>query len=273
MVSFEVRLERIRKLSPTTRDFRFRRTDDEIVVFQPGQFFRFTFQDEQGDFERSYSLCNFGRNISNSSEMDLVISVVEGGRASKLLFDCKEGLIARVAGAYGRLIIPKKMPQRLFLIATSVGIAPYMPMLTQLSNIIANGSVEVHFLYGTRDPSEFVYGEVLKQYAVSHSGFHLGVCYSRSTAHQFDHFEYHGYVQARLEHLSPDPATDHILLCGNPHMIDDTYALLKQQGFTARQVVREKYVFATTVKVKKKPVLTAAQKKLIQAKMKKFSSE
>ena len=270
---FEARLTRIRELSPTTRDFRFLRTDDEIVKFTPGQLFRFTFTDEQGEFERSYSLCNFGSNVVDSAEMDLVISIVEGGRASQLLFDCEVGLNVIVNGPFGRLVVPEKLPERLFLVATSVGIAPFLPMLTQLSDNILKGETEVYFIYGTRNEAEFVYGDLLKEYSATHQGFHLSVCYSRETDKVLDSYEHKGYVQDRLRQFSVSPESDYIMLCGNPDMIDQTYRWLKEEGFGVRQVVREKYVFAKAETASKKPVLTDQQRKLIAEKMKKFSGE
>ena len=266
----EVKLERIRRLSSTTRDFRFVRLDNQVTDYIPGQFFRFRFEDELGKFERPYSLCNFEPQSRGASHLDLVISTVESGRASKLLWQSETGLSATVTGPFGRLLVPKKLPGRLFLVATSVGIAPYMPMLMQLSEQLKGDGLQVHFLYGTRDRSEFVYGESLSSYAADHPGFHLAVCYSRDMPQDKRKFEYPGYVQERLKSLSMNPATDHVLLCGNPGMIDEIYPWLKQLGFTVRQVVREKYVFAKEAKSEAKTQLTDAQKKLIQEKMQKY---
>jgi hypothetical protein len=53
-------------------------------------------------------------------------------------------------------------------------------------------------------------------------------------------------------------------------MIDDCFGLLKSRGFNARQVVREKYVFAKDKKVVKKTILSKEQKRLIAEKLKKF---
>ena len=179
MPGFNVRLEGSNILSATTRDFRFIRTDNKVVEFKPGQFFRFLFSDGRGEFERSYSLCNGdvdpGVDMAESSNLDLLISTVEGGRASELLFNCKQGLEAQVTGPFGRLLVPANLPRRLFLVATSVGIAPYMPMLNQLSPQLKSKGLGVHFLYGTRDEAEFVYGDQLVRFAKSHPGFELSV--------------------------------------------------------------------------------------------------
>jgi ferredoxin-NADP reductase len=259
---FEAVLTRSRRLSASTMDFRFQRTSDVAVAYEPGQFFRFTFEDQRGLFKRSYSLCNF--TDAEPSEMDLVISTVEGGRASELLFMSEPGLKTQVMGPYGRLLIPKMLPDRLFLVATSVGIAPFLPMLSALKN----RSQKVILLFGVRDRSEFLYQQELLR--LDWPGLTLVVCYSR-TVTDLESYEREGHVTAHIQSFAPNPDTDHFLICGNPNMIDDCYGLLKADGFSARQVVREKYLFAREEKPLQKPALTDEQKALIAAKLKKHS--
>jgi len=267
---FKVTLKRIRRLSDSTLDFRFERDDGQVVEFEPGQFFRFTFLDDEGEFERSYSLCNFGEDVNQTSFLDLVVSTVEGGRASQVLFNCKVGLTVETCGPFGRLLVPGPLPKRLFLVATSVGIAPYMPMLGVLSTALEGEDVEVNLLFGVRTREEFLYHDEILALNSEFNNFRLAMCYSRNNLEDQQEFEHKGYVTDHLNRLSPDPDTDHVLLCGNPQMIDDCFGLLKSRGFKARQVVREKYVFAKDKKVVKKKPLSEEQKRLIAEKMKKY---
>lgn len=259
---FEVRLSRIRELSDSTRDFQFVREDGEHLDYAPGQFYRFVFKDADGEFERSYSLCNFEELYGDT--LDLVISKVEGGRATRLLFDCEEGLTAQVTGPFGRLVLPDQNPDRLIMVATSVGLAPYMPMLKALET---RDLKQVVLLLGVRDHTEFIYGDLLRQYAQSHDYFEVRFCISREAPRAPDEFS--GYVTEQLKALEPDTETDHLLLCGNPAMIDDAWGYLKDKNFRPKKVVREKYVFAREKKTAK--ALTEDQKKLIQEKMKKYT--
>ncbi len=259
---FTVRLERIRTLSESTKDFRFVCADNISLDYKPGQFYRFVFTDEQGEFERSYSLCNFDELYGR--HMDLVISQVDSGRATKLLFDCQEGLEAKVTGPFGRLTLPEEVPGRLVMVATSVGLAPYIPILKELET---SGFPEVLLLLGVRDRSEFIYGDLLKNYADQHDYFELRLCLSREKASAG--YEHDGYVNAQIERLEVTPDADHFLLCGNPGMIDDAWAYLKESGFKPKHVVREKYVFARESKSSAK-ALTEEQKQLIADKLKKY---
>ncbi len=281
MDSFDATLKRVRRLSATTLDFRFQRDDGGVVEFLPGQFFRFRFEDSEGGFERSYSLCNHVDSVdsmeragkeTDDSGLDLVISEVENGRATRLLFSAEPGLAARVTGPFGRLVIPDRLPKRLFLVATSVGIAPFMPMLfnRELMMALNEGRLEVILLFGIRDRNEFLYREAIMALSERAVGFKPVICYSQETLSDPAPHEHQGYVTRLLGSYQPDPGTDHVLLCGNPAMVDDCFALLKASGFKAKQVTREKYVFARDVKKMDKPALTDAQKKLIAEKMKKY---
>lgn len=272
MSAFNVTLSRIRRLSESTLDFRFERDDGSAVEFEPGQFFRFTFTDDEGEFERSYSLCNFGDDVTGSRFLDLVISHVENGRATRLLFNCSEGISASVTGPYGRLVLPADLPRRLFLVATSVGLAPFMPMLTKAAPMIDEGKCELHLVLGVRDPGEFIYRNELLTFAREHANFRLSVCYSRELPVKPAKTDFEGYVQSRLASLEPEPTSDRVMLCGNPGMIDEAFADLKSLGFSGREVVREKYVYARETGATVRPEMNEAQKKLLAEKMKKFQS-
>ena len=282
---FEIKLESVRQLSDSTREFRFVRTDGERLAYKPGQFYRFTFTDEAGDFERSYSLCNYSELYGQ--HLDLVISRVKGGRATKHLFndtlldgglsgglsdglsDGEQGLTASVTGPYGRLVLPDELPARLMLVATSVGIAPFMPMLKTLESKLAAGALQLVLLLGARDRSEFLYKEVLLDLAGKHHNLALRVCYSREKKAEAP-FERTGYVTAQLPSLAPDAARDHCLLCGNPQMVDDFWGELQSLGFRHKQVIREKYEFARPsgkVAMGAGQPPTDAQKKLIAEKL------
>ncbi|MGI9323489.1 MAG: ferredoxin--NADP reductase, partial [Pseudomonadales bacterium] len=198
---FTVRLERIRELSASTKDFRFVREDGAPLDCKPGQFYRFIFTDVDGAFERSYSLCNF--DGLGTDRLDLVVSEVKDGRATRLLFDSEPGLTAEVTGPFGRLLLPEPLPKRLVLVATSVGIAPYLPMLKALAESLDAGS-KVVLLFGVRDRSEFLYRDILLDYAKRYPGFDLRLCLSRENS-MIEPYEYKGYVTNQLESLAPNP--------------------------------------------------------------------
>lgn len=274
---FALKLTRIRQLNPSTRDFRFVRLDGLPVVYQPGQFYRFGFTDVNGYFERSYSIATIDGEVGRSYDIDLVISTVANGRATNYLFDeDTEKLVAEVTctakGPYGRLVLPDELPHRLILVATSVGLAPYLPIMNQLDTLLKERRLEVSLLFGVRSTADCIYRDFLLDYELNHPGFDLTVCYSREFPVDPGKQDYSGYVQNRLSEMELNSERDMVFLCGNPNMIDEAYRLLKSKGFGVRNVVREKYVFAREAAVAPRPGLTDAQKKLIAEKMKKNAS-
>ncbi|MBQ73707.1 MAG: hypothetical protein CMQ20_01640 [Gammaproteobacteria bacterium] len=267
---FAVTLRKIHRLSQTTLWFRFERNDGGLVSFEPGQFFRFVFTDGAGDFERAYSPCNFAEGVANIPYLDLVISYVDGGRASQHLFNCDEGVRATAGGPFGRLVLPRKLPARLFLVATSVGIAPFMPILKALAPSLEKQELEVVLLFGARTRDDFLFHEEISAIDDKFDSFTLKMCYSREAQADSKANEINGYVTGQIAGFSPDPESDKFMLCGNPRMIDDCFGLLKELGFTAKQVVREKYVYAKKISPQKSKVLTADQKRLIAEKVNKY---
>jgi len=51
-----------------------------------------------------------------------------------------------------------------------------------------------------------------------------------------------GRVQVALDELKPDAAHDIAYLCGNPDMVDQAFAQLKEAGLPIPHIRREKYV-------------------------------
>ena len=51
-----------------------------------------------------------------------------------------------------------------------------------------------------------------------------------------------GRVQVALGELAPNAAHDIAYLCGNPDMVDQAFAMLKEAGLPVPHIRREKYV-------------------------------
>lgn len=262
-------LVKIEQLSRSTRLFRFE--VGEELVFTPGQFYRLTFRDGDGDFERSYS---FGQLNLDSSQryFDLVISEVSGGRATALLFNAEPGLLVRLKGPFGRLVLPEGEHRQLFLVATSVGLAPFLPILSELETHRHDAFESVHLLLGVRDESEFIFKDELLQLRSRADWFDLTVCYSREKQ-VHGPWASLGYVTSALTTFDLEPNEDFFLVCGNPHMIDDVYRELRALKFGPRRVIREKYVFAVQEKTAVKGELSSKDQALLQRKMAQYTQQ
>ena len=262
-------LQQITRISPSTRIFRFL-THSSSASFLAGQFYRFTFTDDAGSFERSYSLCNQVED-QGKGLLDLMVSEVDKGRATQVLFNASVGLQVSIKGPYGRLVLPQPIPAKIVLVATSVGLAPFIPMLSMMAASPSDEVRSLVLILGVRDRSEFLCAEWLLGLRKKLPCFELLVCYSRETASNLESYERSGYVTAAMAEQPYDPHTDFFMLCGNPLMVDDAFALLKRLGFSGRRVRREKYVFARQEKPNLKPrSLSKNERDLLSEKIKRY---
>ena len=264
-------LQEQRVLSPGCRWFRFATQKGESLSWLPGHFYRLEMEDDRGRFERSYSVANLEPSPLPGT-LDLLIAPVAGGRATSWFWSAKKGASLLAKGPYGRLLLPSPLPKRLLLVATSVGLAPYLPMLARLCK--KQAPVLVELLLGVRGREEFLHASEILAMLNDWPEFRLHLAISRDFPAQPADFEYSGRVQQPLfegEIMPLCPRQDLIYLCGNPHMIDDIFPRLKALGFTGRRVLREKYVFARDEVMAAKPAApTSDQKALIQEKLRKL---
>ncbi len=245
--TFTMTLQWGEMITPHVRHLAFKRDDGEDFPFIPGQFITVHFEHEGKLLRRSYSMATIpGR----SNLIEFAASHVEKGLATELLFDLEPGQQLTVNGPHGRLILNDEHPQRYILIATGTGVTPYRTMLPELSKLLDSGSIqEATVLQGVQHQRDLLYAEDFLALAKQQPHFEFRAHYSREDldGNALEH-EYNGYVQKSLGQLNLDPIRDTIYLCGNPYMIDEVFAQLKEQGFDSRQVRREKYISPKTRK-------------------------
>jgi hypothetical protein len=73
-------------------------------------------------------------------------------------------------------------------------------------------------------------------------GFTFHPCLSRTPRAVPRPHDRNGRAQVALGELGPNAATDIAYLCGNPNMVDEAFAMLKEAGLPVPHIRREKYV-------------------------------
>jgi ferredoxin-NADP reductase len=225
--------------TPRVRQLNFRREDGAPFNYVPGQFITLHMPWQEMELRRSYSVATIPDSVG---EVQIAATHVEGGRATKLLFDMTPGARVETTGPFGRFVLRDDPPGRYLLVATGTGVSPYRAMLPQLRARLAAKTHEAALLLGVRGPDELLFGEDLLSFARENPLFRFIASYSRRMPNILTAHAHKGYVQDHLMELNPDPKRDIVYLCGNPEMIDTAVERLKAIGFDNHNLRREKYV-------------------------------
>jgi ferredoxin-NADP reductase len=242
---FTLRLVDSFMLAPTVRHLAFERADGEPFTFRAGQFLQVHFHYEDGKpTKRSYSVATVGDGSDAPVQrIEIAVSYVEGGAATELLGNLEHGQTIEASGPYGRFcLMDADQNRRYVLVATGTGVTPYRAMLPHLARAITERGCEVVLLYGARNETELLYGEEFEAFAREHPGFTFHPCLSRGARPDPRPNDRLGYVQTVLPDIEPDPEGDIAYLCGNPNMVDASFAALKEAGLPVPRIRREKYI-------------------------------
>ncbi|QAU24718.1 ferredoxin--NADP reductase [Dyella sp. M7H15-1] len=241
---FTLRLADSYMLAPSVRHLAFERVDRQPLAFIPGQFLQIHFHYDDGTAtKRSYSVATVGDGSSPVQRIEMAVSYVDGGAATKLLSGLELGGTIEASGPYGRFCLQDgDTHPRYLLLATGTGVTPYRAMLPQFEKLLAKGDREVVLLYGARNEAELLYGEEFEAFAQAHPGFTFHGCLSRQSRAVPRSHDRSGHVQSVLVEIAPAAERDIAYLCGNPNMVDAAFNALKEFGLPILQIRREKYI-------------------------------
>ena len=227
-------------LSPQVRRYIFSTEDALPLTFIPGQFLTLHVPGPEKIAHRSYSIAN----PPGSHLVEITCAYIAGGLASEYLAGLAVGDCIEATGPHGLLVLKEEQPQRIFLVGTGTGIAPYRSMLPQISERLTERTdLSVILVQGNRTAADLLFADDFLAFDRQHAHFQFYACYSRAT-HTQHPFEHLGRVQKVLEKLELNPSQDLVYLCGNPDMIDENFALLTAMGFDRKNIRREKYSFS-----------------------------
>jgi len=139
---------------------------------------------------------------------------------------------------YGYLTLARyqlPLPQDLWLLGT--GLAPFLSMLQDFETW--NNYKQINLVYSVRTQAELAYVERIQEIAESfgegHSGFKFIPIITRDPeAALHDRLPVliaNGELEKAVA-MQLNPETSHVMLCGNPDMVEDTKEALKARGLT-----------------------------------------
>ncbi len=141
---------------------------------------------------------------------------------------------------YGFLTLARyqlPLPKDLWLLATGTGLAPFISMLQDFETW--SKYQQINLVYSVRTASELAYAERIEEIVASfgegHEGFKFIPIITRdpqAALHERLPVLIQNGALAKVAGMDFNPATTHVMLCGNPQMVDDTKAMLKSIGLT-----------------------------------------
>ncbi|EEY79214.1 ferredoxin--NADP(+) reductase [Acinetobacter calcoaceticus RUH2202] len=141
---------------------------------------------------------------------------------------------------YGYLTLARyqqPLPHDLWLLATGTGLAPFLSMLQDFDTW--SKYQKINLVYSVRTAAELAYvdriQEIAETFGEGHVGFNFISIITRDPSAQL-----HDRLPVLIENgelekvagIELSPATSHVMLCGNPQMVDDTKEALKRRGLT-----------------------------------------
>ncbi|MDS7925686.1 MULTISPECIES: ferredoxin--NADP reductase [Acinetobacter] len=141
---------------------------------------------------------------------------------------------------YGYLTLARyqqPLPHDLWLLATGTGLAPFLSMLQDFDTW--SKYQKINLVYSVRTAAELAYvdriQEIAETFGEGHNGFKFIPIITRDPSALL-----HDRLPILIENgeleksagIELNPATSHVMLCGNPQMVDDTKEALKRRGLT-----------------------------------------
>lgn len=197
-----------------------------IVRFKAGQFMQFHIH----GVYRSYSIVSAPTGLDET--LVFCIELIPGGVGSEFVKNLKPGDEVVMHGPLGVLgVKEKEMERDLFFVATGVGIAPFVSILTDLFTRGYGG--EANLLFGLRNEENVFYYDKFNTLAKNHPRFKFLPILSRPESHWPGEV---GRVTTYLE-VHYEQFRDRLFyLCGSKEMVTDTRAVLIAQGHDAKAI-------------------------------------
>lgn len=198
--------------------------------FRPGQFMNLGLHLPTGFVSRSYSLAS-----APGAPIEVLLARVGEGALTPALFELQPGapvfLDPKPQGFFTFDYVP---PHReLWLLATGTGLGPFLSMLR--SGAAFERATRVVLVHGTRGPAELAHRAELEALVGARRGeFRYVPVLSRQPEPDLLQGRLTAALQSgELERRAETPLvaeSAHVMLCGNPSMIDEVIAQLAERG-------------------------------------------
>lgn len=209
------------EVAPSIHVLEFGLAPDDPMEFLPGQYVTFLLERQGRPVTRSYSIFS---SADRHDRFSLLVKRVPQGFASNLLCDRAPSDAAplTVLAPLGRFVLHDPGDRSVLLVATGVGLAPFVPMLERLRRDYP--ATPTRLVWGNRYVEEMVARVELDRVADGWPGFHREAVISRPPSDGGWSGRV-GHVQECVRALCPDLSRTDVYLCGANAMVNDAQEL------------------------------------------------
>ena len=203
----------------------------DIEPFVAGQFTRLAMDIDNERIARPYSFVNSPSNPL----LEFYFIIVPDGPLTHHMIDLQPGDTIWVAKRAAGFFVLPEIPdaEHLWLLSTGTAIGPFLSILG--TEEVWRRFPRIVLVHAVRTSDELTYRDEIQQIASTHPGqFQMIPFVSREDTD----FAIRGRVPAAIEDgrleartgLTLDAAQSQVMICGNPAMVRDTSAVLKERG-------------------------------------------
>lgn len=208
--------------------------DATIDTFEPGQFVNVTLDTEGDRLKRSYSLASIP-----GERLELLLVRVEDGALTPRLYALKEGDPIYVDDKPQGFFTLSEVPSArdLWLVASGTGIAPFISMLR--ADTIRRRFQNIVLVHGSRTASALAFRPLIRSWIDRGDSLRYLAAVTRESPPNHDRpTMLHGRITETLANGQLEQAANlelciehsHVMLCGNPAMVNDMTSALKERG-------------------------------------------
>jgi ferredoxin-NADP reductase len=239
----QLRLLEIIPETPSTKTFRFERTDASLPPFRPGQYVNL-FLDVDGVLtSRPYSISS----PPGTNTLDLTVKEKPGGFVSPYLInELKVGDELQTTGPKGKFYHDALIDgDDLVFLAGGSGITPFMSILKDALETSQAEPLHIHLIYGSRKLEDVIFGLELGELAVNHPNFRFSLVISEPPPgfEGLTGFLDSNLIRQQLADLEsgeiPSLEQKKFFICGPNEMYKFCLAALLELGVPPHRVKRE----------------------------------
>lgn len=224
------------------------RVEADIEPFEAGQFGRLGLVIDERFVSRPYSYVN----APDERPLDFYFIVIPGGALTPRLARLQPGDSVWVARKPAGLFTLSQVPEgrHLWLLATGTAIGPFLSILK--TDVPWRRFEKIVLVHGVRTRAELTYQDTIQGFRRDHPDrFRFFASVTRERCPDAIPVRITQAIESgeleRLAGLQITPEDSQVMICGNPDMVRDTVALLKERGLRENlrkqpgQITTERY--------------------------------